>query len=129
MDSAAKLQDCHVKQLKELGWFIIDDFLSEDLASSLRSEALQAFQEGKLLQHRFQFGGNTFEKPNIFEADLHDESLQEALPGFAEILFDDHLCNCVFLLFFHFFSKASVFLLFVSILLVCVRDFWGRNHV
>ena len=87
-----KLQEEHARHLMEQGWFILDDFLHEGMAISLRQEAMQAAGTGKLLPHRFQFGTGTFTKPHIYEADLHSESLQEELPGFAEVLFDDSLC-------------------------------------
>ena len=32
----------------EQGWFIIDDFLPEELAVSLRAEAKQAYEDGRL---------------------------------------------------------------------------------
>ncbi|CAK9015200.1 unnamed protein product [Durusdinium trenchii] len=94
MDWAASsplVDEDHVQQLKEQGWFIIDDFLPEELAVSLRAEAKQAYEDGKFSQHRFQFGSGTFEKPSIFEADLHDETLQEPLASFAELLFEESL--------------------------------------
>ena len=81
----------HAQELMERGWFLLDNFLSQDMAMNLREEAAGAAEAGKLLPHRFQFGASTFGKPHIYEADLHDESLQAVLPGFTELLFDDSL--------------------------------------
>lgn len=91
MESAAKLiTPQHAELLQGRGWFIIDDFLASDLGHALRTEAQEAYQQGALRQHRFQFGSKLFEKPEIFEADLHDD-LHALLPGFVEIFFEDRL--------------------------------------
>ena len=88
-----QVSEDHARQLQEQGWFVVDDFLSEDMAVNLRSEAEQASAAGKLLAHRFQFGSGTFTKPQIYEADLHDESLHSVLPTYTELLFDESLCK------------------------------------
>lgn len=90
---AETLQPHHAKLLEGQGWVVIEGFLPETVAVSLRTEAAEAFNAGKFTQHRFQFGAGTFEKPNIFEADLHDEELHEFLPAFADLLFDDSLAK------------------------------------
>ena len=81
----------HAELLELQGWFMIDDFLTSEMAKSLRQEASEAFQQGALKQHRFQFGKKLFEKPKIFEADLHDEHLHVLLPSFVEIFFEERL--------------------------------------
>ncbi|CAJ1393233.1 unnamed protein product [Effrenium voratum] len=86
-----RLNEHHAQLLRKQGWFVLDDFLSEVAAESLHSEILEAAKAGKLQQHRFQFGSSTFEKPHIFEADLHDAAMQSALPSFADLFFDDAL--------------------------------------
>ena len=86
-----RLNEHHAQLLRKQGWFVLDDFLSEVAAESLHSEILEAAKAGKLQQHRFQFGSSTFEKPHIFEADLHDDAMQSALPSFADLFFDDAL--------------------------------------
>ncbi|OLP94192.1 Inosine-5'-monophosphate dehydrogenase [Symbiodinium microadriaticum] len=91
MGSWEKVDEEKTCQLMERGWFVVEDFLKDDVAKSLRKEALRASTAGKLLPHRFQFSTGTFTKPHIYEADLHNESLQEELPAFAELLFDDSL--------------------------------------
>ena len=88
---AETVQPHHAKLLEGQGWVVIEGFIPETVAVSLRTEAAEAFTAGKFTQHRFQFGAGTFEKPNIFEADLHDEELHEFLPAFADLLFDDSL--------------------------------------
>lgn len=94
MDSVSEiLQLQHSELLQERGWVVVDHFFPENVAHSLREEADEASKAGKLSQHRFQFGTGTFEKPHIFEADLHDEALQPHLPGFTELLFDDCLAK------------------------------------
>ncbi|CAE7534750.1 Egln3 [Symbiodinium sp. CCMP2456] len=91
MGSWEKVDEEKTRQLMEQGWFVVEDFLKDDVAKTLREEALRASTAGKLLPHRFQFSTGTFTKPHIYEADLHDESLQEELPAFADLLFDDSL--------------------------------------
>ncbi|CAE8630665.1 unnamed protein product [Polarella glacialis] len=92
------LTEADAQQLRDTGFVVIDGFLSDSLAATLRSEAVELATAGRMPQHRFQFGASQFAKPHIFEADLHDEVMQEALPEFANLLFDDSLAKCLELL-------------------------------
>ena len=46
---------------------------------------------GSLSQHRFQFGNELYEKPGIFEADLHSEHVLAVVPHFHELFLSDSL--------------------------------------
>jgi hypothetical protein len=63
------------------GYIIIDNFLSPDWASSLLRECQRLRKDG-FAQHRFKFGNEFYEKPNIYEIDLEDERSRE---GSAEL--------------------------------------------
>lgn len=88
-----RLEEAHINSLWQDGYVIVDDFLDPQRARSLRDEAVALARADGLPAHRFQFGAAQFVKPNIFEADLHDEAMREALPVFSELFFDDSLAK------------------------------------
>merc|ERR1719221_872039 len=67
--------------------------VSEVHAAALLEEAKKFAHSGQMPPHRFQFASSLFVKPHVFEADLADEGMQKALPGFAELFFDDTLAS------------------------------------
>ena len=53
-------------------------------AGVFREEMLSLLASGSLSQHRFQFGNELYEKPGIFEADLHSEHVLAMVPHFHD---------------------------------------------
>lgn len=82
-----------MQTLSSEGYVVVDGFLDPERAKALREEAAALAHAGGLPAHRFQFGSSQFVKPNIFEADLHDEAMREALPMFSDVFFDDSLAR------------------------------------
>ena len=60
-------------------------------AGVFREELLSLVASGSLSQHRFQFGNELYEKPGIFEADLHSEHVLAVVPHFHELFLSDSL--------------------------------------
>ena len=51
-----------------------DDFLPQEFADQLLSDAERLNSDGHFQQHYFQFGGALLKKPNVYELDLSDHS-------------------------------------------------------
>eukprot|EP00927_Polykrikos_kofoidii_P078001 TRINITY_DN74881_c0_g1_i1.p1 TRINITY_DN74881_c0_g1~~TRINITY_DN74881_c0_g1_i1.p1 ORF type:complete len:350 (-),score=50.45 TRINITY_DN74881_c0_g1_i1:110-1159(-) len=94
LNLGAAITEAHAAELLDQGFTVIGTgFLGEQRSQRLRSEILQCASTGSLKQHRFQFGEAQFEKPGIYEGDLHDDALREKLPDFSEVFFDDSLAD------------------------------------
>lgn len=59
-------------QIHEQHYAVIDDFLPQEFADQLLTDAERLYSDGHFLQHYFQFGGSLLKKPNVFELDLSD---------------------------------------------------------
>lgn len=92
---SGQISAAEAKALWTNGYVVIEGFLGEMKAAALRSEALELAKTGRIPAHRFQFGASQFVKPHIFEVDLHDESLRESLPEFADLFFEDALVDSI----------------------------------
>ena len=66
-----------VSELNKNQYVIVDNFIELQWADRLLSEGNRLVTEGHLKQHLFQFGNTLYEKPNIFELDLHDQQKRE----------------------------------------------------
>ncbi|OQR81458.1 hypothetical protein THRCLA_23366 [Thraustotheca clavata] len=84
-------------KLMENGYAIIDNFLSEGWANALLAE-VQFLQHANLLEkNKTQFpkaNGTVaqFEKPNIYEADLHNATVRQQVPELDALFHQDDLC-------------------------------------
>lgn len=67
------LNDQDVETFKKQNYTVIDNFLGEDWSSVLLDDCKKMQNKGLVTQHYFKFGNALYEKPNIFELDLHDE--------------------------------------------------------
>ena len=68
------LNNCDEELFKRQNYLVIDGFLGESWASDLLKDCKAMQSGGYVSQHYFKFGDTLYEKPNIYELDLHDES-------------------------------------------------------
>mmetsp|Transcript_29526 Transcript_29526/g.62651 ORF Transcript_29526/g.62651 Transcript_29526/m.62651 type:complete len:323 (-) Transcript_29526:106-1074(-) len=79
-----------LNQVSEKYYAVVDDFIPQDFADQLLSDAERLYSDGNFQQHYFQFGGVLLKKPNVFELDLSDNSKL----GTCELgLWKDVVCN------------------------------------
>ena len=68
------LNNCDAELFMRQNYLVIDGFLGESWASDLLKDCKEMQSGGYVTQHYFKFGDTLYEKPNIYELDLHDES-------------------------------------------------------
>eukprot|EP00298_Acanthocystis_sp_HF-20_P004580 c14911_g1_i3.p1 GENE.c14911_g1_i3~~c14911_g1_i3.p1 ORF type:complete len:312 (-),score=82.68 c14911_g1_i3:57-992(-) len=78
-------------EFEENGFLILDNFFEEKLATSFRDEIKYLFENNMMTQNKVQFntqnGPIQFDKPHIFEADMHDETISAELSDLSELFF------------------------------------------
>mmetsp|Transcript_11841 Transcript_11841/g.26120 ORF Transcript_11841/g.26120 Transcript_11841/m.26120 type:complete len:307 (-) Transcript_11841:296-1216(-) len=95
LDLLPGLTEDALDTLRTQGHVVVDGFLKAEHAERLLEEARAFGHSGRMPKHKFQFGNAQVEKPNIYEADMHNEALQEELPAFADLLFDDSIAKVI----------------------------------
>ena len=86
-----KLTEKAQKELLESGFVVLDGIFGEEASSKFCKELEWLFTSGRMLPNQVQFqtssGPVNLEKPNIFEADMHDSKLSdlEGIPSFKSI--------------------------------------------
>jgi Rps23 Pro-64 3,4-dihydroxylase Tpa1-like proline 4-hydroxylase len=68
------LTSVEVELFQQQNYVVVDNFLGKAWSSTLYKDCQQMQIHGNVSQHYFKFGNTLYEKPNIFELDLHDET-------------------------------------------------------
>eukprot|EP00928_Gymnodinium_smaydae_P018551 TRINITY_DN17060_c0_g1_i1.p2 TRINITY_DN17060_c0_g1~~TRINITY_DN17060_c0_g1_i1.p2 ORF type:complete len:300 (+),score=85.10 TRINITY_DN17060_c0_g1_i1:80-979(+) len=75
------------------GFVVVDDFLEPSVAAAIRAEAVALAAGNGMPEHRFKFGQAVLRKPNIYEADMTDDAMREALPELSRLHREDALAE------------------------------------
>jgi hypothetical protein len=70
------LTEAHCIELQRSGFFVVDSFFGEPRASVLRDELATLREAGMFSPNKTSFGRQSFTKPGVLEADLHDTRLK-----------------------------------------------------
>ena len=85
-------------ELQDKGYLILDNALDEQLSASMRQELSDLHDSNMMRPNEVQFsttsGPVRFEKPNIYEADLHEDKMLAAVPTIGNIFLGDDLSKC-----------------------------------
>ncbi|CAK4402159.1 unnamed protein product [Aphanomyces euteiches] len=88
------------EQLLDQGFMVIDNFLGHDWATALRSEIQFLREKDLLVPNKTQFPSTTtpgavtqYDKPNIYEADLHNTAVRTQVPQLDALFHQDDLAR------------------------------------
>jgi hypothetical protein len=85
MNFANNFSEADAETFRGQGFVVVEKFLGSAWASGLFDEC-QRLKHAKLYSaHKFRFGSQLFEKPNIYELDLHDRVKREQSKYLTEI--------------------------------------------
>lgn len=82
---AASIGPGVVAELLAEGFVVLEGALEPAFGARLRDEVLALREMGLMDQNRVAFGGRNFDKPHIFEADLHDAVKRGACPLLGDV--------------------------------------------
>jgi Rps23 Pro-64 3,4-dihydroxylase Tpa1-like proline 4-hydroxylase len=91
------LNDKDAGEFDNNGYCVIENFLGKEWSESLLGDCQVMKSKDALSQHYFKFGDVKFEKPHIFEIDLHDASTRNQSTELS-YMFDvggPHLLSCM----------------------------------